>query len=246
MSAAHVLVIEDEHAIRRGVADALRASGYQVTEAADGVHGLEEAVKPTVDLILLDLMLPRKDGMSVLADLRRQRPTVPVIVLTARGTENERVRGLTMGADDYVLKPFSARELLARVEAVLRRSGGRAIDVKGARLGRAVIDFQRREIRWSDKERSELSEMEAAILSFLVFHRKRAVSRDELLSQVWGLSPQGLETRTVDMHMVRLRSKLRDPARRTPMEAILTVRSQGYMAGPDLVPLDKVPAGRAS
>ena len=246
MSAAHILVVEDEHAIRRGVADALRASGYDVTEAADGAHGLEEAGKPQIDLVLLDLLLPRRDGMSVLAEVRKQRPTLPVIVLTARGTENDRVRGLTMGADDYVVKPFSARELLARVEAVLRRSGGRAVDIKGARLGRAVIDFKRREIRWSDKERSELSEMETAILSFLVYHHTRAVTRDELLSQVWGISPQGLETRTVDMHMVRLRNKLRDPTRRKPIDAIVTVRSQGYMAGPDLVPLDKVPAGRAS
>ena len=210
-----------------------------MTEAADGARGLDEAVKPTVDLILLDLLLPRRDGFEVLAELRRQRPTVPVIILTARGGENERVRGLKMGADDYVVKPFSARELLARVEAVLRRSGGRATDVKGARLGRAVIDFQRREIRWSDKDRSELSEMEAAILSFLLFHRTRAVSRDELLSQVWGISPQGLETRTIDMHVARLRTKLRDPARRKPVEAILTVRAQGYMAAPDLVPMEQ-------
>jgi DNA-binding response OmpR family regulator len=245
MSAAHVLVIEDEHAIRRGVADALRTCGYQVTEAADGAHGLEEGVKPNVDLILLDLLLPRRDGMSVLAEVRRRRPTVPVIILTARGSENDRVRGLTMGADDYVVKPFSARELLARVEALLRRSGGRASDIKGARLGRAIIDFQRREIRWSERERGELSEMEAAILSFLVFHRTRAVTRDELLSQVWGISPQGLETRTVDMHVVRLRNKLRDPARRKSVEAILTVRSQGYMASPDLTPLERLPARQA-
>jgi DNA-binding response OmpR family regulator len=246
MPAAHVLVVEDEYAIRRGVLDALRASGYQVSEAGDGVRGLEEAIKPSVDLILLDLMLPRRDGMEVLALLRKQRPTVPVIILTARGTENDRVRGLSTGADDYVVKPFSARELLARVEAVLRRSGGRTADVKGARLGRAVIDLQRREIRWSDKDRGELSELEAAILSFLLFHRSRAVTRDELLSQVWGISPQGLETRTIDMHVARLRTKLRDPARRKPMEAILTGRSQGYMAGPDLMPLEKVPAGTAS
>ncbi len=183
--------------------------------------------------------------MSVLEEVRRRRPTVPVIILTARGSENDRVRGLTMGADDYVVKPFSARELLARVEALLRRSGGRASDIKGARLGRAVIDFQRREIRWSERERGELSEMEAAILSFLVFHRTRAVTRDELLSQVWGISPQGLETRTVDMHVVRLRNKLRDPARRKPVEAILTVRSQGYMASPDLTPLERLPSRQA-
>jgi DNA-binding response OmpR family regulator len=246
MSCAHIVVVEDEPAIRRGVADILRSSGFQVTEAADGAQGLNEAVRPGVDLVLLDLLLPRRDGMSVLAELRKGRPTVPVIILTARGSEDDRVRGLTMGADDYVVKPFSARELLARVEAVLRRSGARSVDVKGARLGRAVIDFQRREIRWSEQERGELSETEAAILTFLVSHRKRAVSRDELLSRVWGISPQGLETRTIDMHVARLRTKLRDPSGSNRIEAILTVRSQGYMAGPDLTPLEKLPAGKAS
>ena len=155
------------------------------------------------------------------------------------GTEDDRVRGLKMGADDYVVKPFSARELLARVEAVLRRSLGRPPDVAGARLGRAVIDLERREICWSDSERGELSETEGAILAFLVAHRKRAVSRDELLSRIWGIEPIGLETRTVDMHIARLRTKLRDPSGRQTPEAILTVRAHGYMAGPDLLPLDK-------
>ncbi len=124
MHTSQVVLIEDEQPIRRGVADALRASGYDVAEAGDGDRGLTEAVRPGVALVLLDLLLPKRDGLSVLAELRRVRPTVPVIILTARGTEDDRVRGLKMGADDYVVKPFSARELLARVEAVLRRSAG--------------------------------------------------------------------------------------------------------------------------
>ena len=119
MQPARVVVIEDEQAIRRGVSDALRASGYEAAEAGDGVRGLEEAVRVGVDLVLLDLMLPRRDGLNVLAEVRRTRPTLPVIILTARGGEDDRVRGLKMGADDYIVKPFSARELLARVEAVL-------------------------------------------------------------------------------------------------------------------------------
>ena len=237
MAAARVVVIEDEPAIRRGVCDALRANDYEVAEAADGVSGLTEAGRAGVDLVLLDLLLPRRDGLAVLADLRRARPTVPVIILTARGTEDDRVRGLKMGADDYVVKPFSARELLARVEAVLRRAPARAPGVQAARLGRAVIDLLRREVRWSERERGELSETESAILAFLVTHRRRAVSREELLSGVWGLEPQGLETRTIDMHIARLRTKLRDPSGRATPEAILTVRARGYMAGPDLVPL---------
>jgi DNA-binding response OmpR family regulator len=238
MHTAQVVVIEDEQPIRRGVADALRASGYDVAEAGDGDRGLTEAVRPGVALVLLDLLLPRRDGLSVLAELRRVRPAVPVIILTARGTEDDRVRGLKMGADDYVVKPFSARELLARVEAVLRRSAGRPSEVRGARLGRARIDLERREVFWSEDERTELSETEGAILAFLVAYRKRAVSRDELLSRVWGIEPQGLETRTVDMHVARLRTKLRDPSGRKCPEAILTVRAHGYMASPDLLPVE--------
>src|SRR5262252_667460 len=148
MGAARIVVVEDESAIRRGVADALRASGYDVVEAADGERGLEEAVRWGVHLVLLDLLLPRRDGLGVLAEVRRVRPTLPVIILTARGAEDDRVRGLKMGADDYVVKPFSARELLARVEAVLRRTVDRPPDVRGARLADAVIDFERREICW--------------------------------------------------------------------------------------------------
>ncbi len=131
MNRQRIVVVEDEPAIRRGVVDVLRASGYEVVEAADGACGQEEAVRLGVSLVLLDLMLPRKDGLEVLGEVRRLRPTLPVIVLTARGSEDDRVRGLTMGADDYVVKPFSARELLARVEAVLRRALGRPPDVFG-------------------------------------------------------------------------------------------------------------------
>jgi DNA-binding response OmpR family regulator len=238
MHSARIVVVEDEQPIRRGISDALRASGYEVAEAGDGEKGLTEAVRAGVDLVLLDLLLPRRDGLEVLRELRRVRSTLPVIILTARGTEDDRVRGLKMGADDYVVKPFSARELLARVEAVLRRSLGRPAEVQGARLGRAVIDLERREICWSSKERGELSETESAILSFLVVHRKRAVSREELLTRVWGIEPQGLETRTIDMHIARLRTKLRDPSGRETPDAILTVRAHGYMAGPELVPLE--------
>src|SRR5437763_153109 len=206
MNHQRIVVIEDEPAIRRGVVDVLRATGYEVVEAGDGARGQEEAVRLGVHLVLLDLMLPRKDGLEVLHEVRRVRPSLPVIILTARGTEDDRVRGLKMGADDYVVKPFSARELLARVEAVLRRSLGRPADVHQAQLGRGLIDLERREVRWSDEERTELSETESAILAFLVAHRKRAVSREELLTRIWGIEPRGLETRTIDMHVARLRT----------------------------------------
>jgi DNA-binding response OmpR family regulator len=246
MKAARIVVVEDEPAIRRGVADTLRASGYDVAEAGDGERGLTEASQMGVDLVLLDLLLPRRDGLDLLRELRGLRPTLPVIILTARGSEDDRVRGLRMGADDYVVKPFSARELLARVEAVLRRSlGGTGLPcdaVQKARLGHARIDLARREIRWSESVRGELSETECAILALLVANHRRAVSRDELLSRVWGIAPQGIETRTIDMHIARLRTKLRDPSGQTTPEAILTVRSHGYMAGPELLPLEEVKA----
>jgi two-component system, OmpR family, response regulator RpaB len=234
MNATRIVVVEDEPAIRRGVVDALRLTGYDVSEAADGASGYAEAVRPGVGLVLLDLLLPKRDGLDVLSDLRRVRRSLPVIILTARGSEDDRVRGLRMGADDYVVKPFSARELLARVEAVLRRSPDRPADLPVARLGRATIDLRRREVRWSERERGELSETETAILQFLLEHRERAVSREELLERVWGIGPGGIETRTIDMHVARLRAKLRDPSGKPTPEAVVTVRARGYMAGPDL------------
>lgn len=229
--AAHVVVIEDEAAIRRGVGDALRISGYDVSEAADGAAGLKAALRCGVDLVLLDLRLPKLDGSDVLREIRRYRPTLPVIILTARGGEDERVGGLKAGADDYVVKPFSARELLARVEAVLRRSVDRPPAVTTARLGHGRIDLSRREVCWPDGERAELSETEASLLAFLLEHRRRALSREELLTRVWGIGG-ALGTRAVDMHIARLRSKLRDPGGGAGPQAIVTVRARGYMAGP--------------
>lgn len=242
MPRARIVVVEDEPAIRRGVVDALRLTGYEVSEAADGAVGLQVAVQPNVDLILLDLLLPRRDGLEVLAEVRRLCPTRPVIILTARGTEEDRVRGLKMGADDYVVKPFSAKELLARVEAVLRRALPREPDVRVIKYGKGTIDLSRREIRWPGSDRQELSETEALLLQYLVTNRTRAVSREELLTRVWGVDAQGLETRTVDMHIARLRAKLRDTCGDGAQEAIVTVRSHGYMAGPGLT----VPAEKAS
>src|SRR5262245_20137049 len=240
VSKARIVLVEDEPAIRRGVADALRHVEYDVAEAADGHAGLIAATQPHVDLVLLDILLPRRDGLDVLAEVRKIFPSRPVILLTARGTEDDKVRGLKLGADDYVVKPFSAKELLARVEAVLRRSGANGPPpVRKVGFGRGTIDLPRREVRWPGGNRMELSETETALLQYLVNHRQRAVTREELLERVWGITPIGLETRTVDMHVARLRAKLKDTSGRDTPEAIVTVRGQGYMAGPGLqVPVE--------
>jgi two-component system, OmpR family, response regulator RpaB len=235
MPKARIVVVEDEPAIRRGVSDALRLSGYDVMEAADGLVGLREAASAGVDLVLLDIMLPKRDGLEVLSELRRTNPTRPVILLTARGSEDDRVRGLKMGADDYVVKPFSAKELIARVEAILRRTMKPVVDVRLVHVGGGTLDLHRREIRWGDGSRADLSETESALLKYLVANRERAVSREELLSRVWGIGTAGLETRAVDMHVARLRAKLKDPEGEDDQsEAIVTVRAHGYMAGPAL------------
>jgi DNA-binding response OmpR family regulator len=231
-----ILIIEDELPIRRGVADALRVSGYRPIEAGDGASGLALALTEELDLVLLDLLLPGRDGMQVLAEIRTARSSLPVIILTARGGESDRVAGLRAGADDYVVKPFSARELLARIQAVLRRTAGPSPAVRSARLGRVQVDFERREIRGNPVEngrRLELSASEWSILNYLVANRHRTVSRDELMNRLWGI-PAGAETRTIDMHVARLRQKLCDAVGPSGGNAIVTVRGQGYMASRDL------------
>lgn len=237
-----VVVVEDEDAIRRGVVDALRAGGFEPLEAADGEVGLIEARRAGVDLVLLDLLLPKMDGFDVLSQLRVTHPSLPVIILTARGSEDDRVRGLRCGADDYVVKPFSARELLARVEAVLRRSADRPVPVVRISVGGTSVDCGRREIVRVSGERVLLSEMEANILERLAAFSGRAVSRDELLACVWGLRDGSVETRAIDMHITRLRQKLAGPEPETASEWIITVRGKGYMLGPDLhVETDRKP-----
>ncbi len=228
-----LVVVEDEDAIRRGVVDALTIAGYNVIEAADGEAGLAEARRADVDLVLLDLLLPKMDGLAVLEELRVTHPSLPVLILTARGSEDDRVRGLKGGADDYVVKPFSARELLARVEAVLRRSPERSKPIVKVTAGDTTVDCGRREICRPTGERVALSEMEAEILQRLAAHSGRAVSREELLSCVWGLRDGQIETRAIDMHITRLRQKLVAGADGGP-DWIVTVRGKGYMLGPDV------------
>jgi DNA-binding response OmpR family regulator len=185
------------------------------------------ALQQEFDLLLLDLILPGTDGLEILRQVREIRPLLPVIILSARGEENDRVEGLKLGADDYVVKPFSVKELLARVEAVLRRTPQRPVDVDTVQVPSGQADFQRREVRFDDGQRVEMSERESELLRYLATNRGRAVARDELLANVWRINPQGLPTRTIDMHVARLREKLRDDP--TDPHVLLTVRGKGYM-----------------
>ncbi|MCC6230435.1 MAG: response regulator transcription factor [Phycisphaerales bacterium] len=222
-----VLVVEDDAAIRRGLCDALKFSGYVTREAPDGEAGLSAALAGGVDLILLDLLMPKRDGLSVLSELRNSGSSTPVIVLTARGEETDRVKGLKLGADDYVVKPFSISELIARVEAVLRRSAERPKSVRTIEIAGRRIDFERREATLDGGRVVALSEREAEVLHFLAANPGRAVSRDELLQRVWGLDPRGVQTRTVDMTIARLRELLGDDPENPSV--ITTVRAKGYM-----------------
>ena len=191
MSVKRVLTIEDDAAIRRGIVDSLTFAGYEVMSAASVTAGLELALGEPIDLLLLDVVLPDGDGFDVLSEIRERRPLLPVIMLTARGEESDRVRGLTHGADDYVVKPFSVKELLARVEALLRRVAHSQPSDDILNLGAIVVDFSRCEIRHEGKEPLELAEKEGELLRYLATHGGRIVSRDELLCEVWNISPKG-------------------------------------------------------
>lgn len=222
-----ILVVEDDAAIRRGLVDALKFAGHTALEAGCGDEGLRIGLSADLDLVLLDVVMPGLTGFEVLAELRKTRPRLPVIMLTAKGAEEDRVHGLRTGADDYVVKPFSAKELLARVEAVLRRSPERPTELGRLELPGREVDFDLREVVFADGARVQLSEREAELLRYLAGHPGRPIPRDELLSAVWGVDPRGIRTRTVDMHVARLRDRLRGGA--DDGEMIVTIRSKGYM-----------------
>lgn len=229
MKTRTVLAVEDDSAIRQGIVDALQFHGYRTLEAKTGPSGLQMATQADCDIVLLDLVLPGCDGLQVLEEVRRVRPALPVIILTARGEEADRVQGLRLGADDYVVKPFGVKELLARIEAVLRRSPERPAGTRLFEIPAGTVDLARCEVRFSDGQRAELSERERDLFRHLAENPGRAVSREEILARVWRIEPSGVETRTIDMHVARLREKLRDTG---PAPAlILTVRGKGYMFG---------------
>ncbi len=219
-----VMVVEDDDAIRTGLCDVLRFGGYIPLSCARGDTAAREILESTPDLVLLDVMLPGRSGFDILREVRAARPTLPVVMVTARGGEDDRVDGLERGADDYVVKPFSAREVLARVAAVLRRSAERPSDVAAVACGGATIDLARREAR-SRTTHVTLSEREAALIRTLASSAGRVISRDELLRTIWGVDPRGTDTRAVDMQVVRLRETLKSVGAESLIE---TVRGSGY------------------
>jgi DNA-binding response OmpR family regulator len=218
-----ILVVEDEASLREGIVDLLTGDGHQLVAVGDGVAGVEAGLRDPFDLVVLDLMLPRLDGMEVCRRLRAARPGTPIVMLTARGSEDDKVRGLMEGADDYVTKPFSARELLARVRAVGRRAPSRE-SLEELQVDGAVIDLAHLVVVRGD-ERIALTPREVGIVRWLHRHQDRVVSRAELLEQVFGQRGD-LQTRAVDMAIAVLRKKLEvDPAR--PM-VIVSVKGAGY------------------
>lgn len=222
-----ILIVEDEPSLQAALVDLLQAAGHAVDAVGDGAAALERASAHSYDVVLLDVMLPGIDGNEVCARLSRNRPDLGILMLTAKGAEEDKVRGLQLGADDYVTKPFGAKELLARVEAVGRRAvvarvEAEVVEIDGCSLDLGMCRGQR------DGVEIQLTAREAQILRLLHRSRSRAVSRADLLEQVWD-APGDLQTRTVDMTIANLRQKIE----RNPSEPciVVTVKGVGYAWG---------------
>lgn len=225
---AGILVVEDDPAILNGLLDVLVFHGYHALGAEDGASGLRKALEGDHDLILLDLMLPKLDGLSICREVRRAKPRQALIMLTAKGSEEDVVEGFKAGADDYVSKPFSIRELMVRVEAVLRRAGKPPGDEQ---LTTSGILFDGKNLLAScENRRAELTRREMDIIAYLHHHKDRIVSKKELLKEVWGYADPGVETRTVDIHMLKLRKKIH--ALKPESDLFPTVRGEGYRLEP--------------
>jgi DNA-binding response OmpR family regulator len=221
---ASILVIEDDPAIRDGLLDVLVFNGFSAKGIADGKTGLVEALASDYDLILLDVMLPSLDGFSICRQVRQAKPGQGIIMLTAKGAEDDVVTGFKSGADDYVSKPFSLRELMVRLEAVLRRSGKSLGDEQ---FVYRQIRFDGKLLQASDQGRvCELTRREMDIMLYLYRHQDRIVSKKELLTEVWHYADADIETRTVDIHMLKLRKKLGELG--ADESLIQTIRGEGY------------------
>ncbi|MDJ0828324.1 MAG: response regulator transcription factor [Desulfobacterales bacterium] len=224
-----ILVVEDDPAILSGLLDVLVFNGYQAVGVEDGGQGLKQGLTDSYDLLILDVMLPTMDGFAICREIRRQKPTQAVIILTAKGAEEDIVAGFKAGADDYISKPFSLRELMVRVEAVLRRAGKAAGDTHIIYKG---IAFDGKTLTAAHGTHNiELTRKEMDIIAFLHHHRDRIVSKKQLLTDVWNYADADIETRTVDIHMLKLRKKMAELLGDTPF--ITTVRGEGYRLEPE-------------
>jgi DNA-binding response OmpR family regulator len=221
---AKILVVEDEPNMVVGLRDNFEFEGYEVITARDGVEGLQLALEESPDLVVLDVMMPRMSGLEVCKQLRAQRASIPIIMLTARGQEVDKVVGLELGADDYVTKPFSIRELLARVKAVLRRTSVVPKELDQHSFGDIEVDLRRCRVVKSGKA-LDVSSKEFELLKYFICHAGETLSRHQLLEDVWGYEHYPT-TRTVDTHLVRLRQKL-EPNPEQP-QYFLTVHGTGY------------------
>jgi len=219
---ARILVVEDEPQLALGLEDDLKLEGYEVAVASDGETASRHAQERSFDLIILDVMLPRKDGFEVCRELRRAGLRTPVILLTAKTQESDKVLGLELGADDYVTKPFSPRELRARVKAALRRAAGETPEIY--RFGEVEVDFTRCELRQAGKA-VEITPVEFKLLAAFIRHRGRTLSRDKLLDEVWGRETF-VTDRVVDTHITNLRKKI-EPKPSEP-RFLVSVRGMGY------------------
>ena len=226
---ARILVVEDDPALLRGLVDVLVYNGYAVKDADDGGQGLDAGLNERFDLILLDVMLPTLDGFSICKEIRQKKPDQGIIIITAKGSEDDIVTGFNAGADDYISKPFSLREVMVRVEAVLRRIGKNPGDME-IRFHDIFFDGKNLIVEYQN-ETVELTRKEMDIIAYLYRYRDRIVSKKELLTEVWQYADADIETRTVDIHMLKLRKKIALLIGDTPL--ITTIRGEGYRLEPE-------------
>jgi two-component system alkaline phosphatase synthesis response regulator PhoP len=220
-----VLIVEDDESMGTALKDGFSYEGYEVRFAGDGAAGLKLATEESPDLIILDVMLPKMSGLDVCKEIRKTGSAVPIIMLTARGQEIDKVLGLKLGADDYVTKPFGFMELMARVEALLRRAAGKSGHAADTcRFGDITVDFKKAEVRRKGKL-LDLSARELRLLQYFIEHKGEVIPRDRLLDEVWGYDEAPL-TRTVDMHVAKLRKKIE--GKPSDPQYIVTVHGLGY------------------
>ena len=224
-SKAEILVVEDDPAILSGLLDVLVFNGFAAKGVADGLEGLTAGLKERYDLIILDVMLPGMDGFTICRKIRQKKPSLGIIILTAKGAEDDLVKGFKAGADDYISKPFSLKELMVRVEAVLRRSG---LSLGDEQITNDGVFFDGKLLKAVFQEQKvDLTRKEMDIITYLHQNQDRIISKNELLTEVWHYADANIETRTVDIHLLKLRKKI--ISLKQNLRFIKTIRGQGYL-----------------